>query len=479
MSFGDYPESRYGVFESIQLFIPMTIATFYEIIMNNLKIKTLLTNCRIFNPYGENVFIENGSILIEDGIITDIGPIDSTRSADEVIDLNGKTVLPGMINAHAHLYSTLATGMPFPKGHPTNFTEILEEIWWILDRALDEDSTRASFEVGLLDHLRHGVTTVIDHHSSPRYINGSLHLLTETAKQFGLNISGAFEMTDRNGVDSFQESLEENLRFHHDHIHSHTVRPLIGLHASFTLSDESLRHIAESLRQASAWGIHVHTAEDQADQSDAERRGYVSVIQRLDSFGLLNENSLVIHGTHFSSEDGDIVKRTGAMLVHNPTSNANNRVGLTLTGIINDLAAGLGTDGMQANMLAEAREGTLIRSSHLSSAASAVNYAELLFNHNPAIATRLFNRKIGKLDPGYSADLALYDYRPKTVVTRENMLSHILYGLEKPSDVMTAGIFRIRDNTVLNLALADILNNARLQSETLWKKMEIIYHEEH
>ncbi len=434
--------------------------------------KTLLTHCRIVNPYGEIDFIENGSILIQDGLIKEIGQIESANTVDETIDLKGKTVLPGMINAHSHLYSALATGMPFPKGSPTNFTEILEQVWWILDRALDKESTKASYEAGLMDHLRYGVTTVIDHHSSQNYIKGSLQLLADTADQFGMNISGAFEMTDRNGANTFQGSLDENIRFHNTYIDSATVRPLIGLHASFTLSDESLQHIADQLKHETNWGIHVHTAEDKADQTDAEKRGYSSVIQRLDSFGLLNENSLVIHGIHFKPEDSEIIKRTGAMLVHNPSSNANNRVGMTPSKLIENLNAGLGTDGMQGNMLAEAKEGTLIRSSHLPGGAAGVHYAELLFRNNPAIATKLFNRKIGKLDPGYSADMAIFDYRPRTVFHAGNWIGHSLFGMDKPSDVMTAGQFRIRDYELMGISETEILNKAQVQSNKLWKRME-------
>ncbi|MCH7764818.1 MAG: amidohydrolase family protein [Candidatus Marinimicrobia bacterium] len=443
--------------------------------MKNSSKRKLLTNCRILNPFGKINFVDSGSILIEDGIIKEIGQIDTGISVDESIDLKGKTVLPGMINAHAHLYSALAVGMPFPKGNPTNFTEVLEQVWWILDMALDKDSTKVSFEAGLLDHLRYGVTTVIDHHSSPNFVAESLELLAETAEQFGMNISGAFELTDRNGAETFQESLEENIRFYKAHKNSETVRPLMGLHASFTLSDASLKHIAEHMKHESNWGIHVHTAEDKADQADAVNRGYISVIQRLDSFGLLNENSLVIHGIHFQPGDSEIIKRSGAMLVHNPSSNANNRVGMTLSKIIQDLNAGLGTDGMQGNMLAEAKEGTLIRSSHLPGGSPSVNYTELLFKNNPAIATKLFNRKIGKLDPGYSADLAIFHYHPRTEININNWIGHTLFGMDKPSDVVTAGKFRIRNFKFTEISEKEILNNAQVQSSRLWKRMDRIW----
>ena len=436
--------------------------------------KTLLTNCRIVNPYGEISFLDNGSILIEDGLIKELGLLDTSVQVDETVDLSGKTVLPGMINAHAHLYSALAVGIPFPKGNPTNFTEVLEQVWWILDMALDKESTKASYESGLVDHLRHGVTTVIDHHSSQNYVNGSLQLLADTADKLGINISGTFEMTDRNGEQTFQESLDENIRFHQKYKGSKSVRPLIGLHASFTLSDESLQAIANALKNESNWGIHIHTAEDKADQLDAVNRGYKSTLDRLNHFGLLNENSLVIHGIHFVEEDINIIRDTGAMLVHNPSSNSNNRVGMTPNEIINDLMAGLGTDGMQGNMLAEAKEGTLIRSGHLTGGAPGVNYAELLFKNNPEIASKLFGRKMGKLDPGYSADLAIFDYIPRTDFNENNWIGHTLFGMENPSDVMTNGIFRIRNNEFIDINEQDLLKNADVQSRKLWNKMDLI-----
>ena len=436
--------------------------------------KTLLTHCRIVNPYGQISFLDNGFILIEDGLIKDVGAMSPSIQGDETIDLSGKTVLPGMINAHAHLYSALAVGMPFPKGNPTNFTEVLEQVWWILDLALDKESTQASYESGLVDHLRHGVTTVIDHHSSQNYVKGSLNLLAESAEKLGINISGAFEMTDRNGENTFQESLEENISFHQSFNQSDTVRPLIGLHASFTLSDKSLQKIFDVLKNESNWGIHIHTAEDKADQLDAVNRGYKSTLDRLNHFGLLNENSLVIHGIHFVEEDFKMIQDTGAMLVHNPSSNSNNRVGMTPNNTINQYRSGLGTDGMQGNMLGEAKEGTLIRSGHLAGGESSVNYAELLFKNNPEIASKIFGRKIGKLDPGYAADLAIFDYSPRTDFNKNNWIGHTLFGMEKPSDVMTNGIFRIRDNTFTEIDEKDLLNNAEKQSQKLWQKMEKI-----
>jgi putative selenium metabolism protein SsnA len=436
-------------------------------------VNKILTNACFINPYGEPEFISHGYLIIDGDLIAEVGSGDPpVGEGSERLDLRGQIVLPGMINAHTHLYSSLALGMPFPKDSPRNFVQILEQVWWKLDRALDPDMLQASFTTGLLGHLRHGVTTVIDHHSSPGCGSGSLDHLARVAQELGINISAALEISDRNGESVFQESLEENLRFHRAYQKDNRVRPLIGLHASFTLSDDSLQRIRDLLFTLESWGIHIHAAEDQADQEDARKRGYDSVLQRLDTFGLLNENSVIAHGVHFLPGDIEIAEKRGVMLVHNPTSNANNRVGMTQTDVLRRLHAGLGTDGMQGDVLAEARQGTLIRSSHLPGGEQNLDYLELLFRHNPEIATRLFGRKIGRLEPGYQADLVLYEYDPRTSLNAENWRSHVLFGLPQPRAVLSAGEFRLKDGRFVGMDIEDAHRFAREQAKRLWKRME-------
>jgi len=432
----------------------------------------LLTNIRIIDPFGETEYIENGYILIEDETIVKIGAGSALNIvADETIDLNGKTVLPGMINAHTHLYSALALGMPPPSKTPNNFVEKLQEIWWKLDLALDINSTKASFEAGLMECLKYGVTTVFDHHSSPNFSNGSLKLLASIADKYGQNISIAFETTDRNGKDKFELGLKENIDSINKFKDNPFVHPLFGLHASFTLSDESLQTIFSKLKGLQNWGIHIHVAEDTADENDARSKGYKSVIDRLYKFNLINENSFIIHGIHSSEQDIELLKNTGATLVHNPTSNANNRVGMLSNSHITKLNAGLGTDGMRANMLEEAQQGTLIRSSHLKAGEITTDYLELLFKNNPEIATRSFGRKIGHLSPGNQADLAIYNYHPSTAITAENFTGHILFGFSKPNGVFTRGKLRIKDCKFTDVPEGDIKQNAQKYSQILWENI--------
>jgi len=364
--------------------------------------------------------------------------------------------------------------MPAPKNIPTNFTEILNEVWWKLDLALDEDSTKASYEAGLLDCLRSGVTTVFDHHSSPKFTDGSLKLLVDIAEEFGQNISTSFEITDRNGIEFFKSGLLENIRSFEKYKNDKYVHPLIGLHASFTLSDDSLKMIYNELSELENWGIHIHVAEDKADEKDAKLKGYDSVIDRLNKLNLINDNSFIIHGIHSSDDDMELLKNTRATLVHNPTSNANNRVGMLSNSHILTMNAGLGTDGMRANMLEEAQQGTLIRSSHLQGSDLSINYLELLFKNNPKIATRIFGRKIGHLSPGNQADLAIYDYHLRTTITKDNFAGHILFGFGTPVDVITRGKYRIKNTNFIDISEHNIKANSQAQSIRLWNKMKTI-----
>ncbi len=432
----------------------------------------LLINARIIDPFGEIEYVENGYLLIEDETILKIGFGTAPNMViDEIIDLHGKTVLPGMINTHTHLYSTLAMGMPPPKNIPSNFVEILNEVWWKLDLALDEESTKVSFEAGLLECLRSGVTTVFDHHSSPNFTEGSLELLVDTAEIFGQNISVAFETTNRNSIEKFNTGLQENIDSFNRFKNNPYVHPLIGLHASFTLSDESLKIIYSKIKGIPKCGIHIHVSEDKADEKDAKSKGYISVIDRINKFKLINEHSFIIHGIHSSDEDMELLENANATLVHNPTSNANNSVGLLPNNHISKLNAGLGTDGMRTNMIGEAQQGTLIRSSHFQGGKPTIDYLELLFKNNPEITSRAFDRKIGHLSQGNQADLVIYNYHPRTTITNDNFVGHILFGLGTPNDVIARGKYRIKNRKFIIASEQNIKANAQKQSSRLWNKM--------
>lgn len=260
--------------------------------------------------------------------------------------------------AHTHLYSGLAPlGMPAPEVAPESFVQILERVWWRLDRALDEASLYASAKYYAAQSLLYGTTTLIDHHESPNLIEGSLDVLADACAEVGVRALVCYGATERNGGrDEARRGLEECRRF----VLSNRRPNIIGavaLHASFTVSDDTIR---EAGRLCADLGVpmHVHLAEDGADVVDAQRRGYAGPLERLLALEALPPGSIVAHGVHLSADQVARAADAGLWFVHNPRSNEGNRVGYAGTLRATDRAA-LGTDGWNADMAAE--EAALLR----------------------------------------------------------------------------------------------------------------------
>lgn len=260
----------------------------------------------------------------------------------------------GSVNAHTHLYSGLAPlGMPAPSPPPESFVQILERVWWRLDRALDEASLRASARLYLAEALLAGTTTLVDHHESPNFIEGSLDVLAEEADRLGARLLVAYGATERNGGrEEARRGLAECTRFVRAR-RFENVRGVIGLHASFTVSDETIREAGDLARELGA-PIHVHVAEDRADVEDAKRRGYAGPLERLVALGALPRGSILAHGVWLDEAEVRLASEAGAWLVQNPRSNANNEVGYPHALRASERVA-LGTDGFPADMDAERR----------------------------------------------------------------------------------------------------------------------------
>lgn len=301
------------------------------------------------------IFLDGGSapsIVIEGGLVRDVRLGGAVPEGARRLDCVGNVVRPGEVNAHTHLYSGLAPlGMPAPAVPPQSFVEILERVWWRLDRALDAESLSAAARHYLAESLLFGTTTVVDHHESPSFIEGSLDVLGDAAESIGCRLVTCYGATDRNGgVDEGEAGLAECHRFARENRRPR-VKGVVGVHASFTVSDATVMRAGELARELSS-PVHVHVAEDAADVDDARRRGAAGPLERLKALGALPRGSIVAHGVCLSREQVAQADRDGLWLVHNPRSNANNKVGRA-----ESLAASrhvaLGTDGFAADMRAE------------------------------------------------------------------------------------------------------------------------------
>jgi putative selenium metabolism protein SsnA len=411
--------------------------------------------------------VERNDLRIEGDRILETGPSLVPVAGEEALDLDGGLVLPGLVNAHTHLYSALARGMPGPADPPRSFVEILEKVWWRLDRALDEESVYLSGLVGAIEAARSGTTTLLDHHASPSFIRGSLATLRRAVEEVGLRSVLCYETTDRNGLEGRDAGIAENREFMASRPAGLT-RGMVGAHASFTLSNESLDRLAEAVRDAGA-SLHIHMAEDRADVDDSIRRCGKSVVARLRRHGLLGRGTLLVHGVHLSEGELLDVQAEGAWVIHCPRSNMNNGVGHAPTQAFR--RAALGTDGLDEDMLAEARAAFLRMRDAGQPGALQAAFGMLAGGHR--LAGELFGRPAGRLDAGASADLVVFDYRPPTPLTAGNLAGHLLFGLDRSHvrSAMVAGRFVLRDRRITSVDEMSAFARARRAAEALWKKM--------
>jgi putative selenium metabolism protein SsnA len=420
--------------------------------------------------------VERGDLRVADGRILERAAQIEPREGDEVIDASGKLIMPGMVCAHTHLYSALARGMPAPPRSPQNFKEILELVWWRLDCALDEETIYWSAIAGALDAARAGTTCLFDHHASPSLIRGSLAIVSEALEKVGLRGVLCYEVTDRGGSQRRDEGLMESRDFlervrrtsDSTNREASLFRGLVGAHASFTLSDESIARLAELMREFNA-GLHIHAAEDACDVEDALAKYGVGVVERLSNLGALNNRTVLAHGVHLSDREIKIALAGGARFAHNPRSNMNNQVGYAPVNSFGERVL-LGTDGIGADMFDEARF-AFFKGRDGRSGFSANEALQALAN-NQRMAGEFFDMEMSDLCEGAAADLVAVDYQSPTPLASENLAWHFAFGLNSAAveSVMVGGRFVIR-NRRFAFDEQSLCEQARRAAEKLWRRL--------
>jgi putative selenium metabolism protein SsnA len=437
----------------------------------------LVGNGVVLTMGDDNRVIADGAVLIEGGVVKEIGAATSLRAdypGIEFLDAGGRTILPGFICAHHHLYSTFACGLaPKPSA---NFVEILENLWWRLDRALTLEDVALSALIPIARAIRAGTTTIIDHHASPSAIRGSLGRIGDVVLQAGIRASLCYEVTDRNGRQGAEEGIAENAAWLERAQGDATGRlhGLVGLHAGMTVSHETLGRCVSLMHRMDS-GLHVHVAEDAADQADSLQRYGQRVVNRLRAAGGLGRRTLAIHGVHLADEELDILGETETTVIHNPQSNMNNAVGAArvLEMVRRGITVGLGTDGMTSDMKEEVRAALWLR--HHEQRDPRVGFLEvagMLTRANPAIAARLFGKPLGRLAVGAPADLIISDHIPFTPLTPENVLGQLLFGVcAAPVDTtIVDGKVLMRHHELTTLDWGEICARAATVAPALWQR---------
>ena len=388
-------------------------------------------------------------------------------------DLSGCVVIPGNVCAHTHLYSALARGMPYGLEPPESFVEILQRVWWRLDRALDEDGVRASALVGGMEALLSGTTTLIDHHASPNAIDGSLDLIGEALGSLGVRSVLCYETSDRDGPERARAGIAENVRFARRASRGSTplARALFGAHASFTLSDETLAACAAAARDLGI-GIHVHAAEDDADERDALAQSGMRVVSRLARAGALDERTLLAHGVHLDDQEIALVHAAGASIAHNARSNMNNSIGRAPVGAHGARVA-LGTDGIGSDMFEESRTAYFrLREDDLH---AGPDWTLERMAHGARLAARAFGEpQLGAITPGAPADLVVLDYAAPAPFHAGNLGGHWIFGLSSRHvrDVMVDGEWVVLDRQLTRADQRELAAEARIEAERLWHRLD-------
>jgi putative selenium metabolism protein SsnA len=435
----------------------------------------VIRNGTVVTLNAENEIIENAAVYIENQHIVAVGRhADAHCHADKVVDARGGIIMPGLINAHHHLYSTFARGFAPPGKPASNFKEILEQLWWKLDFALDAEDVYFSALLVLLDCIKLGCTTVIDHHASPSCRDGSLDVIEKAFRDAGINGCLCYEVSDRNepgaGIEENERFIEKCLRAGDDQITA-----LFGLHASMTLGQDTLEECAAIGRRLNA-GFHVHAAEDAVDQEVTQREFGMRVMERFHKAGITGPKSLFIHGIHLNDKELDILRETDSVLIHNPESNMNNAVGAArwLDAYKNGILVGLGTDGMASAMIASARAAYLLQRHALRDPRVAfAESCELLLKNNAAVCGRIFRDRRGVLEPGALADVAVYDYVPLTPMTTNTFYGHLLFGLNyaRATATICRGRVLLEDGKLCGVDEAAVRRKGIERAERLWKRI--------
>jgi len=406
--------------------------------------------------------LREGNLLIEEGANKSIRFINNAENFRlpkdcQRIPSKGKFAIKSFVNAHHHAYSALVTGMPQPKISPQNFLEILQKVWWKLDKALTKEMVEISAATTAINSARNGVSFVIDHHASPYSLSGSLNTMAKQFEQVGLNHLLCYEISDRDGEKIRDEGLAET----EDYLQQH--QGLVGLHAAFTLSDDSLAK-AQKLAEKYRSGIHIHVAEDAYDQHyNLEKHGK-RVINRLADFGLLDfDKTILVHCIHIDENERKRIADSKAWVVQNPESNLNNQVGYFNSDLLQAKSM-LGTDGMHSNMIRSA-QWAFFAGLGRDNIDSPLAYNRLRMAHN-YLASNNFS------GDGEN-NLTIFDYNTPTPLIASNFLGHFFYAFENRQidSLIVNGKFVMKENIMVNIDEDSIMKESRELAKTLWKRM--------
>lgn len=442
----------------------------------------LIINGKIVTWELPNRILDGRAVYIQGDQIIEVGnqaDLLNRYPNEERVDAAGQLVMPGIICAHTHFYGAFGRGMAISGPAPKSFPEVLEKLWWKLDRALTLEDVEYSTLVCLIDAIKHGTTTLVDHHASPNAISGSLDVISDAIDCSGLRGCLCYEVTDRNGEDGMIAGVEENVRFLNklsvDHLNGR-LAGLFGLHASLTLSEKTLEYCVKNAFPNI--GFHIHVAEHPVDQDDSMEKLGTRVVDRLARHGILRVNSILVHAVHLDAREIQLIADAGAWVTHQPRSNMNNGVGLGDVEAM--IRAGvkvcIGNDGFSNAMWEEWKTAYLVHKlwNKDPRRMNGNTLMQMAVYQNSALATSLFGRQIGMITPGAQADIIFVDYKPFTELTAGNLPWHIIFGFRDGmvTTTIAAGKLLMKNRKIMTLDEDGIISHARTLSQQTHRRYQ-------
>lgn len=424
-------------------------------------------------------FIADGAVVMDGPVIVKVGKTQEMKQAyadAEFIDAKGGIIMPAFINTHEHIYSAMARGLSINGYNPKGFLDILDGQWWTIDRKLTLAQTKYSAMDTMISCIRNGVTTIFDHHASFGHIKGSLFEIADAAKELGVRACLCYEVSDRDGRDKARESVMENAEFIKYALKDDTdmLAAMMGMHAQFTISDETMALAAAN--KPDEVGYHIHVAEGIEDLHDCLKKYGKRIVDRLMDCNILGEKTLLGHCIYINPHEMDLIKETNTMVVHNPESNMGNACGCppTMELVHRGIVTGLGTDGYTHDMTESYKVANVLHKHHLCDANAAWGEVpKMLFENNAVIANRYFKKPLGVLKEGAAADVIVVDYTAPTHLDENNINGHILFGMTGRDVVTTIGNGKVlmKDREVKVADVDEVYAKCREESAKLWKSI--------
>lgn len=402
----------------------------------------IVGNGHVITRDAKNQYVPDGAVAMDGMKICRVGQTAEIRRAfpdADFIDAKGGVIMPAFINTHEHIYSAMARGLNINGYSPKGFLDILDGLWWNIDRHLTNDLTYLSAMETYVECIKNGVTTVFDHHASFGEIKDSLFAIGQAAQELGVRSCLCYEVSDRDGQDKARQAVLENEAWirHAQADTTDMLAGMMGMHAQFTISDETMALAAE--HKPDGVGYHIHVAEGIEDLQDCLKKHGKRIIDRLYDWNILGPKTLLGHCIHVNPHEMDLIKETDTMVVHNPESNMGNACGCppTMDMVHRGILTGLGTDGYTHDMIESYKVANILHKHHLCDATAAwTEVPQMLFYNNAVIANRYFKAPLGVLAEGAAADVIVMDYIAPTPMNEENINGHILFGMNG-HDVVT------------------------------------------